>query len=83
VRQGCPIAPYLFLIAAEVLNNMVMDELAVGRVKGIRLPMENRQQIVAQYTDDTSFTLLGEERPVRNLIQTLDIFCLASGLVLN
>jgi hypothetical protein len=83
VRQGCPIAPYLFLLAAKVLNRMVNIELQEGRVKGISLPVEERQQIIAQYADDTSFTLLGEEEPVRNLIYTLETFCQASGLVLN
>jgi hypothetical protein len=62
---------------------MVYKELENGRVKGISLPVGDRQQILAQYADDTSFTLLGEEEPVRNLIYTLETFCLASGLVLN
>jgi hypothetical protein len=83
IRQGCPVAPYLFLIAAEVLNSMVTAELATGRIKGIRLLIGDRQQIVAQYADDTSFVLLGEEEPVRNLIYILETFCLALGLVLN
>jgi hypothetical protein len=47
VRQGCPVAPYLFIIAAEVLNIMVMAEMEAGRVKGIELPFGNRQQIIA------------------------------------
>jgi exonuclease III len=83
VRQGCPVAPYLFIIAAEVLNIMVMAEMVAGRVKGIELPFGNRQQIIAQYADDTSFTLRGEKEPVRNLIYILETFCAASGLVLN
>jgi hypothetical protein len=83
VRQGCPLAPYLFIIATKVLNTMVTMEAATGRVKGIQLPMENRQQLIAQYADDTSFTLLGEEEPLRNLIYFLEIFCLASRLVIN
>jgi hypothetical protein len=83
VRQGCPIAPYLFLIVAEVLNTMVAAEVETGRLKGIELPFRNRQQIIAQYAVDTSFTLKGEEEPVRNLIYMLEMFCAASGLLLN
>jgi hypothetical protein len=83
VRQGCPLAPYLFIIAAEVLNMMVKAEVVSGHVKGIELPCGNRQQIIAQYADDTSFTLRGEEESVRNLIYLLETFCAASGLVLN
>jgi hypothetical protein len=83
VRQGCPVAPYLFIIAAKVLNIMVMTEMEAGRVKGIELPFSNRQQIIAQYVHNTSFTLRGEEESVRNLIYLLETFCAASGLVLN
>jgi hypothetical protein len=83
VRQACPLAPYLFLVVSEVLNVMVMNDLREGRVRGIQLPVEDRQQIMAQYADDTSFILYGEESSVRNLIYTLKTFCLATGLVLN
>jgi hypothetical protein len=45
VKQGCPLAPYLFLIVGEVLNACVKKEVRVGRIKGINLPrhMSNRQ----------------------------------------
>jgi hypothetical protein len=42
VRQGCPLAPYLFLIVDEVLNSMVKDEMAEGWIRGITLPVEGR-----------------------------------------
>ena len=83
VRQGCPLAPYLFLIVAEVLNVMVSQEMRAGRVQGISLPFEGHQQIIAQYADDTSFTLFGDEEKVTCLIYLLQMFCLATGLVLN
>jgi hypothetical protein len=38
---------------------------------------------MAEYANDTSFMLYGEERLIKNLIYTLELFCLASGLVLN
>jgi hypothetical protein len=83
VRQGCPLAPYLFLVVAEVLNSMVKLGVAEGRLKGITLPMEGRQQVLAQYADDTSLTLLGEEGPTREAIATLQTFCEGCGLILN
>ena len=74
IKQGCPIAPYLFWLTAEVHNTMVVEESLVGKVKGIKLPVEDRQQIVVQYVDNMSFTLRGEEESVRYLIYTLDTF---------
>ena len=62
---------------------MVSQEMREGRVQGICLPFEGRQQIIAQYADDTSFTLLGDEEKVRYLVYLLETFCLATGLVLN
>lgn len=62
---------------------MVQAEGRVGRVKGSTLPMRERQQILARNADDTSFTLLGEERSARNLINMLETFCMASRLVIN
>jgi hypothetical protein len=35
MRQGYPMAPYLFLVVAEVLNAMVKEVVNSGMVKGI------------------------------------------------
>jgi hypothetical protein len=75
--------PYLFLIVSEILNAMVASDMRAGRLQGFQLPFENRQQIMVQYADDTSFTLLREEGKARNLVHTLETFCLATGLLLN
>jgi hypothetical protein len=83
VRQGCPLAPYLFLIVVEVMNAMVKSEVASGAIRGITLPGGEQQQVIAQYADDTSLTLLGEEESVRMTIFTLEVFCASSGLKLN
>lgn len=83
VRQGCPLAPYLFIIVIEALNTMIREETRRGNVKGILLPENERQQTLAQYADDTSFTLYGEEETIKNLIGLLDMFCEATGLLIN
>lgn len=76
-------APYLFFIVAEAVNAMVKEGMTVGLVKGIRLSGGDRQQVVAQFADDTFFTLLGDEVRFKALIDLLDCFCLASRLVIN
>jgi len=57
MRQRCPLAPYLFLIVGEALNDKIYEEQKLGRNENIHLPMPDRKQIIAQYADDTSFTL--------------------------
>ena len=57
--------------------------MRVVRVQGISLPFEGRQQIIVQYADDTSFTLFRDKEKVRCLVYLLEMFCLATGLVLN
>ena len=61
VRQGYPLAPYLFLIIGEVLSLCVKDEERADHIRGITLPGTVVPQIILQYADDSSFTLRGEE----------------------
>lgn len=38
VKQGCPLAPYLFLIVGEVLTHIIKKVVVEGRMWGITLP---------------------------------------------
>ena len=38
VRQGCPLAPYLFLIIGEALTHTIKKAVEEGRLRGITLP---------------------------------------------
>jgi hypothetical protein len=57
MRQGCPHAPYLLLIMGEAFNVKIYEEQRLGRIKGIRLPISNKRQIIAQYANDINFIL--------------------------
>jgi hypothetical protein len=83
VRQGCPLAPYLFLIVSEVLNHCVKKEAQQGWIMDIRLPGLEEQQIIMQFVDDTSMTLAGEEAVATHTINTLHTFSIGSGLIIN
>jgi hypothetical protein len=43
VRQGCPLAPYLFLVIGEILNFTIKREVQQGRIQGIHLPGASEQ----------------------------------------
>jgi hypothetical protein len=83
VRQGCPLAPYLFLLVAEWLHSATRDAVATGALSGILLPDGVTQQTLLQYANDTSFSLQAEEGNLQNVAFLLHDFGLASGLVYN
>lgn len=83
LRQGCPLAPYLFFIVGEILNISLKKEVNIGRIRGVDIPNSQCQQVIAQYADDTSMTIRGEEVYVHNVVAFLHTFSDASGLVIN
>jgi hypothetical protein len=83
VRQGCPLAPYLFLLVAEALHSATRAAVADGSLSGITLPDGVTQQTLLQYPDDTPFSLQGIERNLQMVSTLLSKFGEASGLVYN
>ena len=83
VRQGDPLALFLFIIAAESIN-VVMHE---AREKGIfhRSKLPGSGPIIShlQYADDIIFTGDWSLSNVLNLIRILRCFQLSSGLKIN
>jgi hypothetical protein len=75
VKQGCPLAPYLFLMVEKVLNVVVKEELGTNRLQGIKLPKFHKQQLIARYVDDTNFTIKVPQTCTERLAIVLDIFC--------
>lgn len=62
VCQGCPLAPYLFLIVAETLATTTHAAVDTGRLRGINLPDDSTQQILSQFADDTTYSIRSTER---------------------
>jgi len=67
----------------EALNVKIYEEQRLGKIKGIRLPMSNKRQIIARYADDISFTLKASQEGMIWLAQLLDLFNITFGLQIN
>ncbi|GKE24807.1 cysteine-rich receptor-like protein kinase [Tanacetum coccineum] len=53
VRQGDPLSPFLFILAAEGLNAVVKEAVESGIFRGVKLGANNVMVSHLQYTDDT------------------------------
>jgi hypothetical protein len=83
VTQGCPFAPYLFLIVGEILTHMIKKAVAEGRLRGVFLPGGKKLQYISQYADDSSFMVRGAKEDVNELVKILETFSQASGMEIN
>ena len=77
IRQGCPISPFLFLLAAELLNVFMVNCVDVEGIK-----IGENVLTISQLADDTCL-FLKDELQVPIVIDALGMFSLASGLYIN
>lgn len=80
VRQGCPLAPYLFLLTVDVLGQMLQHPDC--RVEGLRLP-DNSAITNQMFADDTLLLLDGTPENLDRAINVIARFGAASGAKLN
>ena len=79
VRQGCPISPLLFILAAELLAiNIRKDD----KIKGISIPGLSRPIKIRTYADDTTL-FLRDLMDFREVLSKIKMFAEFSGLHLN
>ena len=77
-RQGDPIAPYLFILCAEILAILVKQN---KDIKGIT--MNGKEQKISQYADDTSLALDGSPKSLFAALDAIDYYSTFSGLRIN
>ncbi len=78
VRQGCPLSPYLFIIAIEILSKSIINETDITGIK-----LGNTEHKNTMFADDATFMTDGARKSFETLIHIIDEFSKISGLKLN
>ena len=77
VRQGCPLSPFLFVLAVELLACKIRQDKEIQGIKIFRKELK-----ISQFADDTTLLNSNRNSPSRTL-NVLDNFGNLSGLRLN
>jgi hypothetical protein len=80
VKQGCPLAPYLFILAMDVLCHMLDNPK--HKIDGMHLP-KGRYVRDQTFADDTALYLKGSSSNLSKVRAVLELFYLASGAKIN
>ncbi|KAJ9548768.1 hypothetical protein OSB04_021311 [Centaurea solstitialis] len=83
IRQGDPMAPFLFLVVAEGLHIMVEEAIEKGLYKGLKVGSGGVILSHLQYVDDVVFFGEWGSENIVNLIKLLKCFHDVSGLKIN
>ena len=78
IRQGCPLAPSLFVIASEALYYILRDYSLSPNVRGVYLP-NDEELINCQFVDDTALFFELLESNFKALQDKLNFFGSISG----
>ncbi|KAJ9562049.1 hypothetical protein OSB04_007209 [Centaurea solstitialis] len=83
LRQGDPLAPFLFLVVAECLHLLVKEAEGKGLFKGVKVGKDEVNVSHLQYADGAIFFGEWEIGNFLNLLKILECFHLVSGLKIN
>ena len=83
IRQGCPLAPLLFILAADTLTICTHQLCTRGYLSGFQSSRSQASILLLQYADDTCFFLRGSVAAAHHVSSMMDIFSDFSSLRLN
>jgi hypothetical protein len=78
VRQGCPLSPYLFILAAEALSCYIRSQ---QNIKGVNI--YGKENKICQFADDTCLILQLDTDSINTAFTAFEKFQEISGLKVN
>lgn len=82
LRQGCPLSPLLFLLAAEGLSRLLTNSKRSGLIKGLEVVV-NLFITHLLFVDDILLFSSGNINEIKEIKIILDLFLKATGLQIN
>jgi len=82
VRQGDPLSPLLFVLAAEILQYVINGLKDQGILK-LPIPQPSNDFPIVQYADDTLLIMQADARQIFCLKAILNTFASSTGLAVN
>lgn len=78
IKKGFPLAPTLYVLAAQGFGYLLAHSVSSRLVHGISLRESSSQLVNGHFVDDSFLTLLEDEENIKNVFIFLDTFCQAS-----
>ena len=81
VRQGCPLAPFLYLFISEAFSFFLNRPDA--RIRGLVVPYVGKDLLDSMYANDTMLYLQGNDANLQQAERQIESYCKASGGKIN
>jgi hypothetical protein len=82
VRQGDPLSPLLFVLAAELLQ-LVVNKAFHDNFLAAPIPQDHPDFPIVQYADDTILMMQADSSQIHHLKGLLQVFSDSTGLKVN
>lgn len=83
IRQGCPLSPYLFVLAINELSDQLADAIQRNHISGIKLGQNDPSIHSLMFADDLIIVGQAQQEEVRKTSEIINSFCLRSGQTPN
>ena len=83
LRQGDPLSPYLFLIVAEGLSQMLLKAEQSGELNGVKVCHNGTTVSHLLFADDSLILMRADHTNAARLKRISDTYCLSSGQMIS